>query len=134
GVVRRAAVPLVFWAHDAATGRHWSERWARRTPPDVVVANSRFTASTLSALFDDVRTAIVHAPVELAAPPSCAERNRIRLELGTPADAVVVAQASRMDAWKGHGVLLTALAALPHRTEWVCWLIGGPQRPEEADY
>jgi len=133
-VVRRAAVPLVFWAHDAATGRHWSERWARRTPPDLVIANSRFTASTVAALFDEVRVAIVHAPVEAAAPASSAERDRIRLELGTPADAVVVAQACRMDAWKGHGVLLTALAALQHRTEWVCWMIGGPQRPEEANY
>src|SRR4051812_41345775 len=30
GVVKRANVPLIFWAHDAATGRHWTERIARR--------------------------------------------------------------------------------------------------------
>ena len=39
-VVRQAGLPLVFWLHDVATGRHWLERWARLTQPDVVVCNS----------------------------------------------------------------------------------------------
>jgi glycosyltransferase involved in cell wall biosynthesis len=39
-----------------------------------------------------------------------------------------------MEAWKGHSVLLAALAELRHRSEWVCWIVGGPQRAEERGY
>ena len=28
-----AGVPLALWVHDATSGRHWTERWARRTRP-----------------------------------------------------------------------------------------------------
>jgi len=134
GAVRRAAVPLVFWAHDAAAGRHWSERWARRTTPDLIVANSHFTASTLSALFDTARADVIYAPVAAPARATAAERAGIRRELQTPADAVVIAQASRLEPWKGHHVLLAALAKLRRRSEWVCWIVGGPQRAEERRY
>src|SRR5262245_58592307 len=35
GVVRVTGAPLVFWQHDALSGRHWSEKWARRILPDL---------------------------------------------------------------------------------------------------
>src|SRR5215471_8808022 len=41
--VRRAGTPLVLWAHHVADGRHWLERWAQRTEPELVVCNSRCT-------------------------------------------------------------------------------------------
>src|SRR5262245_41722299 len=47
GPIRRAGVPLVVWAHDVLDGRHWTERWARRTPPDLAICNSRFTAASV---------------------------------------------------------------------------------------
>ena len=53
-VVRRADTALVFWAHDVWRGRHWTERWARRTVPDLVIANSAFTLGTLAGLFTNV--------------------------------------------------------------------------------
>ena len=43
--------PLVFWMHAPAEGRHWLERWARRTTPDLVVCNSRFTAESAKSLY-----------------------------------------------------------------------------------
>jgi glycosyltransferase involved in cell wall biosynthesis len=133
-IVRRAGVPVVFWAHDALNGTHWSERWARRTAPDLAIANSHYTAATLATLYDSLRVEVVYAPVE-ATPALCSEdRSRIRQQLDTSCDAVVVAQACRMDAWKGHRILLTALAALQHRPQWTGWLIGGWQRADEARY
>src|SRR5207245_8026486 len=57
-VVRAARVPLIFWMHDAASGRHWVERWARWTQPDLVLCNSSYTASTLPRLYR-------HAPDEV---------------------------------------------------------------------
>src|SRR5712692_680081 len=59
GVGRRAGVPLVFWAHDVMTGRHWTERLARRVAPDLAICNSRFTASTLGSLYSGVPAAVV---------------------------------------------------------------------------
>jgi glycosyltransferase involved in cell wall biosynthesis len=49
----------------------------------------------------------------------------VRAELATPADAVVILQASRFEAWKGHREHLAALASLRHDPRWFCWLAGG---------
>ena len=48
GVVRRAGVPLVFWAHDAMTGAALDRAAARADEPDLVICNSRYTADLLS--------------------------------------------------------------------------------------
>jgi glycosyltransferase involved in cell wall biosynthesis len=46
---------------------------------------------------------------------------------------VVIVMASRLEPWKGHGLLLEALARLPG-PHWVAWIAGGPQRPHEERY
>lgn len=133
--VRSAGLPLVFWMHDATEARHWLEWWARLTPPDLVVCNSRFTASKLPKLYPHVRGEVVYSP---AAPPelcfSKADREVVRRELNTPADAVVIIQASRMESWKGHVLLLEALGVLRDLPGWVCWQVGRAQRPFEVQY
>jgi len=135
GVVRRAGVPLVVWAHDVLDGKHWTERWARRTPPDLAICNSRFTSATVGAIHSRVPLTVVYPPVDAATMMmSPAERRAARAELDTAPDAVVVIQASRMESWKGHAVLLEALARLRDHGDWICWQIGGAQRPHEAAY
>ncbi|HZW72545.1 MAG TPA: glycosyltransferase family 4 protein [Caldimonas sp.] len=135
GTVHGAGVPLVFWAHDAWSGQHWTERWARRTPPDAIVANSAFTLGTLDNVYRGVARSVVHAPLDVR-PVTVDTRERavIRAELSTPDTAIVVAQASRMEAWKGHATLLRALAALRHDVRWICWIVGSAQRPAEQAY
>ncbi len=130
-VVRVCGLPLVFWAHNPPEGRHWLERWARLTRPHLVVANSRWTASAVPKLFPDVRCEAVYLPVPAPAP---ADRAAIRAALDTPRDAAVVVQASRLEPWKGHAVLLEALAELADIPGWVCWIAGGAQRRQEAEY
>jgi len=135
GPVKRAAAPLVVWAHDVLEGTHWTERWARRTPPDLAICNSRFTAASVEAIHSGVPLAVVYPPAEIAPPRmSAPDREQVRAELDTPSDAVVVVQASRMEAWKGHRLLIDALARLGGRRGWVCWQIGGAQRRREAAY
>ncbi len=133
--VRGADPSLVFWAHDAWNGRHWTERWARRTPPDLVIANSAFTADTVAPVFSHVPREVVHAPIDVARVAlTDGERSAIRGELATDPAAVVVVQASRLESWKGHATLLRALALLTRDPSWVCWIVGGAQRPAERRY
>lgn len=136
-VVRAAGLPLVFWSHAAVTGAHWLERWARRTPPDLAVCNSRHTARALRSLFPGTRAEVVHCPVELPdlSPYRTPEsRAAVRAELDTPADAAVIIQVSRMEACKGHSLHLRALSSLLDVDGWVCWMVGGGQRPREREY
>jgi glycosyltransferase involved in cell wall biosynthesis len=134
-VVRKSAVPLVFYLHGPAKGRHWLERWARRTPPDKVVCNSRFTASTLHHLYPQVPAKVVYCPV---APPQLSDadsdRKQTRAELQTPEGATVIIQVSRMEPWKGHRLHLEALSLLKDLPDWVCWQVGGAQTPGEENY
>ena len=133
-VARKRGVPIALWLHDIWTGRHWTERWARRTPPDTLICNSRFTESAARPAFSGIAAAVVHAPVDQPpAQPTSAERASIRQQLATPDGAVVVVQASRLESWKGHEQLIDALARLAER-DWIWWQIGGPQRPREAAY
>jgi glycosyltransferase involved in cell wall biosynthesis len=131
---RRCGCPLVFWMHDLARGSHWLEWGAARTPPDLVLANSRCTAATLPRLFPQAPSAVLHCPVEPPHIDQAAARASLRDELATPADAVVVVLASRLERWKGHAVLLDALGRLRHRPGWVAWIAGGVQRPVERTY
>ena len=89
--------------------RHWIERWAARTPPDAVIANSRFTAKSVRAVFPV-------APIEVCYPvrkPDLDDpeviRRAVREELGVPLDSTVILQASRLERWKGQDVLIRAL-------------------------
>lgn len=132
---RAAGIPLVMWLHDRVDGGHWLLRLARRTPPDLAVCNSRYTAASLPALYPGVPGDVVHCPVDPEAGEVAGEAaGAVRRELDTPEDAVVIVQASRMEPWKGHTLLLRALGELRDLPGWVCWMVGGVQRPEEAAY
>jgi glycosyltransferase involved in cell wall biosynthesis len=135
-VARRAGRPLVYWMHDRAGGsRGIEERWAARTPPDLALVNSHSTAETLPVLFPGVRHEVLYYPI--APPPTVdreAVRARVRRELDTPADALVIVQSSRMEPWKGQSLLIAALGRLRDRLGWVAWVAGGAQRPHEQAY
>jgi glycosyltransferase involved in cell wall biosynthesis len=133
--VRRRGVPLVFWAHDGPTGRHWLERWAGRTSPDLVVANSQWTRSAVPNLFGAVSHQVLYCPVPAPPLPDHARiRPAVRSALQTGAQVPVVVQASRLERWKGQALLVEALGRLRHHSDWVCWIAGGVQRRQEVTY
>ncbi len=140
GIVKRTNVPLVYWAHDVATGTHWTERLARRVRPDLAIANSRYTAESLKSLYSELPAIVLTYPIDTTARAlSPLERAAVRCELHTPADALVIIQVSRMEAWKGHAVVIEALGRLRRHhlandPAWVWWVVGGAQRPDEATY
>lgn len=132
--VRTSGLPLVFFLHDAVRGTHWLERLARFAPPDLAICNSRFTKGTLANLYPGIPAEVLYCPV---APPddhSREQRNMLRRELETPSDALVIIQVSRMQPLKGQRIHLEALGKLQSTSEWVCWQVGGAQRPEEVQY
>jgi glycosyltransferase involved in cell wall biosynthesis len=134
-VVRSNGLPLVFWCHDAPAGNHWLEKWARRVRPDFVIANSRYTERVLPKLYPGVTSQTVYCPVSpIVLDPRQAVRETVRTELKTSRNGVAILQSSRLEPWKGHFVLLQALAHLKDLPDWVCWIAGGPQRPHEATY
>jgi glycosyltransferase involved in cell wall biosynthesis len=129
--VRRAGQRLVFWAHGQASGKGWVETWAHLTAPDLAIANSRFTAASLSDLFPGIRTEVIYYPVAAA---SSTGGSSVRQRMGASQDTVVIVQVSRMEPWKGHSLHLRALARLKHILGWSCWMVGGAQRPAERQY
>ena len=134
-VIRARRIPLVYWSHDVPTGHGWLERWARRTPPDLVLANSKFTAASVGKLFPSARVEVQYVPVEPRIP---ADRQRVRAEiraqLGATNGTCVIICACRLERWKGHTLLLEALAKLREEPNWQCWIAGGAQRAAEDDY
>jgi glycosyltransferase involved in cell wall biosynthesis len=125
----------LFWMHDAGGGSHWLDRLARRVRPALAICNSRYTASTLPRLYSNVKYEVIHYPVLPSLAGSGGERRfEVRQELNTPPDAIVIVQVSRMQHYKGHRVLIDALAQLRDSSlspAWTCWIVGGAQRPEE---
>jgi glycosyltransferase involved in cell wall biosynthesis len=135
-LVRSAGLPVVYWCHDVPGTGHWLEWLARRIPPDLVLANSRFTQSGVGKLFPTCveRTCCFYNPIPEPPPTAAADRQATRASLGAPKGKRVLFLAARLEPLKGHRVLLEALGRLRDRDDWVCWIAGGPQRKHEEAY
>jgi glycosyltransferase involved in cell wall biosynthesis len=130
---RSLGIPLVLWVHNELPARSLLHSFARRVTPAGIVANSRFTASTVGSWYAQ-KVEVIYCPVPPPNSGAPGDRKRLRSELKTADDAFVLLQASRLQEWKGHRNALQALARLKDRTDWVWWIAGGAQRPEEIDY
>jgi glycosyltransferase involved in cell wall biosynthesis len=134
-VARAARVPVAMWQHMASNGRHWLEQWARYAGPDLVICTSHFAARAFSGVFSTFPVEVVHCPV--AAPSisySQSDRDRVRSELTTAADSVVITHTGRMQEWKGQRLLLQAASIIKSNSQWTIWLVGGAQRESEQHY
>jgi glycosyltransferase involved in cell wall biosynthesis len=134
-VARRAGVPVVLWAHGIGDPRHWLERLAARTPPDVCLANSHFTAGTISQRFPDRHVEVCYGPMDL--PDAVALRSRrgaVRAALGTPVEAIVIAQAGRFESQKGYLEHVNALRFVTSARPWECWIIGDAKNDAERRF
>lgn len=123
-VVRHARVRLAHFVHGVLGSGHWTERRAARTVPDVLIANGRFTATTVGRVFPSLAPVVVRCPVELG--QASADRDVTRSRIAVARDAFVILLAARIEAGKGHDVLIDALARLPDLGPLECWIAGGP--------
>lgn len=134
-VLRRAGLPVVMGVHTVIPHGSRLEKWARRTPLNGVFANSAFTAASARNWYPGhPEVTVIHLPVEAPESLSEAARAHLRESLGAQPGDCVILQASRMQSLKGQRTLLTALAELKQEPGWVCWLVGGAQRPEEVAF
>lgn len=132
--VMREGVPLVYWAHTPPSNQ-WVDWIGRRRAPDLMIANSGYTLSASTALFPDSRRSVLRYPVSPApVDERVTARQAVRRELGTSDADVVIVCSSRLEAWKGHALLIDALALLQDSPNWTAWIAGGAQRPEEQIY
>ncbi len=131
-VVRQQGARLVFWSHDSNLRIKLLNLMAARVRPDQIIANSRFTQSTLHRLFPGLPSEVLYCPVgplEISDPPNA--RREVRLAMGVSPETTVIFMAARLEPWKGHGHLLDALGRMAQVPGWVAWIGGGPQRPHE---
>jgi glycosyltransferase involved in cell wall biosynthesis len=129
-VARKRGIPLVFWLHDAVTGETWADRFAKRTRPGLAICTSEFARGTLPLLWKDVASDVIYPPVPRP-DAGAVDRRTVRARLETPPDDVVILQASRMEPWKGHRLLVEGLGRLRDIGGWTTWIAGGAQRPHE---
>src|SRR5579864_4367974 len=133
--MRNAGPKVAFFAHGAQTGQGMLEKAARRTTPDLAIANSRFVAQTVTRLFPHTPTQVFYLPAVLPDRAVCEEWRAVaRREQGVEDQTAVIIQVSRAEAWKGHLLHLRALAQLKHLNNWTCWMVGGAQNSGEARY
>lgn len=134
--VRQANLPLVNFVHDALRSPTWIDKLAARSNPDLVIANSNFSAQFVPNVFEEVPTKVVYLPVESRWKEiGPGVRVRIRSELDTPLDSNVIIQVSRLETLKGAQLTLAALGALKQGAKnWTAWIVGGAQRPEEQAF
>jgi glycosyltransferase involved in cell wall biosynthesis len=134
--IRFAGFPLILWVHMASDGQHWLEKLARRTPPDLIICNSDFSATRVSRWFPDRHIERVYYPLSPfdQADVSAEDRESLRRSLTVKGEAVAIVMVSRLEEWKGHQLLLTALGQLRDDPNWVCWMAGGAQKPSEQRY
>lgn len=132
--VRKSNIPLVFWAHNPPDGRHWLELLAKRVLPDLVICNSQFCANSINNLYSHLRYEVLYYPVILQLFDKSEARIDIRRDLQINRETVVIIQTSRMEEWKGQRLHLEALGVLRDVPGWICWQVGGAQRPQEKRY
>jgi glycosyltransferase involved in cell wall biosynthesis len=134
-VARSRGVRLGAWLHAPPSRRRWLDALASLTSPDLLIANSAFTAAAAHRIFPRTACSVIPCPVDAPSRPDDGSRRRaIRARLGTPDEHVVIVVACRIEPLKGLHVLVEALSHLRHLDGWTCWIAGGAQRPAERRY
>ncbi|MGB7740226.1 MAG: glycosyltransferase family 4 protein [Steroidobacteraceae bacterium] len=81
-----------------------------------VVCNSRYTEGLVRAACPQARTVVIAPGVDAERFRPLADGREARKRFGIPVDRRILLSVSRLDAYKGHDVILRALAALTQAT------------------
>lgn len=139
---RQAKIPLVATYHSVV---HERPAWKRfynsvMTRGDVVIAKSRYNGERIRAVHGrfPARLEVIVAGVdeEMFAPQrfDADAIRRQRQQWGAKENRLLALLPGRMDANKGHGVFLEALARMPAEKRPVGILLGGSAKPSARRY
>jgi glycosyltransferase involved in cell wall biosynthesis len=135
GAAREEGRKVALWAHGPQNKKTWLDRMAVRITPDIVIANSCFTAVTVRQHFPRTPVQVLYYPVALGDTAEAGRwRTAMRRECAVDDDTTVILQVGRLESWKGYATHLRALAQLKATEKWVCWIAGGPQTPDQEEY
>jgi glycosyltransferase involved in cell wall biosynthesis len=134
-VAKRFGCLRARWFHNQTEERYWPEIALKRCNPgfpNLSIYCSEFIRRQIGS---SGKGTVLYPPV----PPNNAslssdQRRALRRELGTPENALVITQVSRLGRSKGHREHIEALGRLNDQPDWVCWLVGGASNEEEVDY
>jgi glycosyltransferase involved in cell wall biosynthesis len=127
-------VPLVLSLHEAVDPSNRLVKFGLRHRPDLILCNSEHVLRSAEAIFPGVPRRLVRNPLTIASPSIDFDRGAVRKALGADDKDVVIICHSRLEPWKGHSLLLSALKLLNEEEHWKCWIVGGPQRESEYAY
>jgi glycosyltransferase involved in cell wall biosynthesis len=134
-VVKSAKIPLVYYLHGPINSLHWLDIWASRVLPDKAIGVSQHTAITGGKIYPKINFDVLNYPLPWSASKfDSIDRNKIRNDMAVDDSTTIIIQVSRMEEWKGHDLHLKALSELLDLEDWVCWFVGGVQRPKEIKY
>jgi glycosyltransferase involved in cell wall biosynthesis len=121
--IRASGIPLTLFIHNPPAF-HWLDLLARRTKPDLVIVNSRFTLQASRWWLGRTPAVICTYPF---GSPKKLDRDRVRAALGIQPETIVILQAGRLDPYKGHRLHLKALAELGSGFAWQALFVGSAQ-------
>lgn len=96
--------------------RYVFKRWLRHrvlASARIIVCNSHYTENLVHAVCMQARTIVITPGVDASRFQSPVDVAVTKQHFGLPADKRILLSVSRMDAYKGHDVVLQALASLP---------------------
>jgi glycosyltransferase involved in cell wall biosynthesis len=112
--------PAVWWQHAIPAG-HWIDRAATLVPAAAIGCSSQASAAAQSRALPRRRTFVVYPGVEI----DPVRQAVARADLGISEDAWVVGSVGRLQPWKGHDRVISAVADLRRRAIPAVGLIVG---------
>ncbi len=133
----RNAIQLVAIAHAPYGSNDWTERRAAKAGADMVLANSEYTLASVRDIFPRASRQVWRCPIDDRANDSGLPREAIRQSTGGGTNDFIILMACRLDEYKGHDVLIRAVASFreqrtPGGGRIRTWIAGGAQTPAEV--
>jgi glycosyltransferase involved in cell wall biosynthesis len=121
--------------HHGPADRTWLDWIATRKKPDLIISPSLHSSNTWHALYGrPVRTLNYPVRQGFAENSENFSKEQARIMFGLPEKKVLILQCSRLERWKGHDILLNALAKIRDNNQWKMVFAGSPQKKQDSDY
>jgi glycosyltransferase involved in cell wall biosynthesis len=134
-VIRRTGQKSALMLHGILSQFSFQDYIAKKTRPDLVIANSKSTVDTAAYLFPGVPVKICYPPCELVVSDKLSIlRENVRSRGNVAPNKRIILSAGRFEAGKGFDILIQALGKIKSLTNWECWIAGEPQRTSDFLY